>query len=148
MNMFSPFYRYTNKAVVVLLSLLLVVESNAQDKKELRDSLEIASKELSLQPSNIDLRLRKASWNMQLEQWEYAKTEYDYVLSREPNNLTALFFRAFANEKLNRYRFSRLDYENLLAIAPAHFEARLGLALLNQKDKHYTEAFDQMNLLI
>ena len=125
MIMFSPFYRYTNKAVVVLLSLLLAVESNAQDKKELRDSLEIASKELSLQPSNIDLRLRKASWNMQLEQ-----------------------FRAFANEKLNRYRFSRLDYENLLAIAPAHFEARLGLALLNQKDKHYTEAFDQMNLLI
>ena len=31
---------------------------------------------------------------------------------------------------------------------PEHFEAQLGLALLNHKDKHYTEAYNQINHLV
>jgi tetratricopeptide (TPR) repeat protein len=52
------------------------------------------------------------------------------------------------NEKQGRFNFARLDYTNLLKLVPGNFEAQLGLALLNQKDKHYTEAFDEINRLV
>ena len=99
-------------------------------------------------PDSVDLRLKKASLNLQLEQWSYALDEYDLILKYHPYNLAALFYRAYTNEKLHRYKFARLDYENLLTIVPGHFEGQLGLALLNQKDKHYTEALDQINRLV
>lgn len=83
-----------------------------------------------------------------LEQWEYAKNEYDYVLNREPLNIAALYYRAYVNERLGRYNFARLDYQNLLTVVPGNFEAQLGLALLNQKDKHYREAMDGINILV
>ena len=35
-----------------------------------------------------------------------------------------------------------------MKLVPGNFEAQLGLALLNQKDKHYTEAFDEINRLV
>ena len=137
------------KRVLLLIFLTMMTLFNAaQDWKTMKDSLENAVERLAYHPDSIDLRLRKASWNMRLEQWEYAKEEYDYVLSREPMNLSALFFRAYVNEKLHRYHFARLDYQNLLTVVPTNFEGRLGLALLNQKDKHYTEAMDQMHILI
>ncbi|MBR1462765.1 MAG: tetratricopeptide repeat protein [Prevotella sp.] len=137
------------KRVLLLMLLMMMAGINAaQDWKTMKDSLENAVERLAYHPDSIDLRLRKASWNMRLEQWEYAKDEYDYVLSREPMNLSALFFRAYVNEKLHRYHFARLDYQNLLTVVPTNFEGRLGLALLNQKDKHYTEAMDQMHILI
>ena len=69
------------------------------------------------------------------------------VLEQFPDNIAALYFRAYANEKLRRYNFARVDYEALLRIVPEHFEGRLGLALLNHKDKHFTEALDQINQL-
>jgi tetratricopeptide (TPR) repeat protein len=69
------------------------------------------------------------------------------VLRIDPKNPAALYFRAYANEKLRRYHFARLDYEALLQLVPGNFEAQLGLALLNQKDMHYTEAYNQLNLL-
>lgn len=122
--------------------------SSAQDYKALKDSLKQAADRLAYFPDSVDLRLRKASWNMELEQWDAAKAEYDFVLGREPGNLAALYYRAFANEKLKRYNFARLDYQNLLAVDPGNFEGQLGLALLNQKDMHYTEALDQMNRLV
>ena len=96
----------------------------------------------------MDLRLKKAAWNLQLEQWQYAKDEYDRVLSKDQHNIAALYYRAFANQKLGRYNFARLDYEHLLQRVPGHFSALLGLALLNQKDKHHTEALNQINLLV
>ncbi|MCD8281846.1 MAG: tetratricopeptide repeat protein [Prevotella sp.] len=111
------------------------------------DGLASATEALAYRPDSIDLRLRKAGWNVQLEQWEYAKQEYDYVLDREPDNVSALYFRAFVNTKLGRYNFARLDYQNMLAIVPGNFEASLGLALLNQKDRHYTQALDGLNAL-
>lgn len=120
----------------------------AQTLNPFRDSLKVASERLSYYPDSIDLRLRKASWYMQLEEWQSAKNEYDIVLRHNPANVAALYYRAYANERLGRYKFARLDYQNLLVLVPGNFEARLGLALLNEKDKHFTEALDGINQLV
>ncbi len=117
-------------------------------REALRDSLRQAIETLSYHPDSIDLMLKKASWNMQLEQWQYAKDEYDKVLRIDPANVAGLFYRAYANDRLLRYKFARLDYETLLGIVPGNFEAQLGLALVNQKDKHFTEALDGINRLV
>ena len=85
---------------------------------------------------------------MQLGEWQYAKDEYDWVISHQPDNLAARYYRAYANTQLRRYNFARLDYENVLRVVPGNFDARLGLALLNQKDHHYTEAMDGVNMLV
>ena len=132
-----------------LLAFLCVAMSVwAQDKQALRDSLSKAADELAYHPDSTDLRLKKAAWNKELEQWEYTLDEYSRILSRQPECLAALFYRAYAIERLRRYNFARLDYENLLTFVPGNFEALLGLALLNQKDHHYTEAMDQINQLV
>lgn len=137
------------KGRILLLALcLLSLTAFAQDRSALRDSLSAAVDRLGYYPDSTDLRLRKASWNIELGQWQYAKDEYDYVLKREPHNIAALFYRAFVNEKMKRYGFARLDYETLLSVVPGNFEGRLGLALLNQKDHHYTEALDNINILV
>lgn len=114
----------------------------------LRDSLDAVTVELELHPDSVELQLKRAHWNLELEQWEYAKTDYDDVLRRHPGNPAALFYRAFANERLGRNGFARSDYETLLKVIPEHFEARLLLALLNDKDNHRTEAMDQLNQLV
>ncbi len=132
---------------ILLSSLLVCLAASAQPRQAMRDSLTIAMEQLAYHPDSVALRLEKARWNMQLDQWDYAKEEYDYVLKVEPKNVAALYFRAYANTKLNRYNFARLDYETLLTIVPGHYEGQLGLALLNQKDKHYTEALDMLNAL-
>lgn len=118
------------------------------DRQAARDSLKMAVEALSYHPDSIDLRLRKASWNVELEQWDFAKDEYDYVLRNDPHNLTALYYRAFVNVKLHRNGFARLDYENLLKYCPGSFEGQLGLALLNEKDNRRTEALDQINEIL
>ena len=120
----------------------------AQSAQALRDSLKMATEELAYHPDSVDLRLRKASLNLLLEQWSYAKEEYDFILRHEPMNLAALFYRAYTNEKLHRNNFARLDYETMLSIVPGNFDGQLGLTLLNQKDKHYTEALDMANRLV
>ena len=131
------------------LSLLLRLPSLAQeDRKTLRDSLKLAMEQLSYHPDSVDLRLRKAAWNMQLGEWQYAKDEYDWVINHHPDNLAARYYRAYANTQLRRYNFARLDYETVLRVVPGNFAARLGLALLNQKDHHYTEAMDGVNMLV
>ena len=134
---------------VCFFFLFLSLGTMAQDdKKQLRDSLKAATELLAYHTDSIDLRLRKAAWNLQLGQWDYAKNEYDYVINRDPSNLAARYYRAFANEKLKRYNFARLDYEAILMVVPGNFQAQLGLALLNQRDNHFTEAFDQINALV
>lgn len=131
------------------LSLLLRLPSLAQeDRKALRDSLKLAMEQLSYHPDSVDLRLRKAAWNMQLGEWQYAKDEYDWVINHHPDNLAARYYRAYANTQLRRYNFARLDYETVLRVVPGNFDARLGMALLNQKDHHYTEAMDGVNMLV
>lgn len=136
--------------ILIILHMLPIISipSSAQTRQDLHDSLSVAMEELSFHPDSLNLRLRKASWNVMLEQWQYARDEYDYVLRRDPQNIAALFYRAFVNEKQKRYKFARLDYENLLVIVPGNFEAILGLALLNQKDCRYTDAFNQINMLV
>lgn len=133
---------------VISICVLFVQAIRAQDGKTLRDSLAQATETLAYKPDSIDLRLKKVAWNIQLEQWNYAKDDLDKVLFLDKTNIAGLFFRAFVNEKLNRYNFARLDYQNLLMLVPGNFQARLGLALLNEKDKHYTEAYDGINNLI
>ena len=127
---------------------LASLSSIAQERSQLRDSLSKALETLAYHPDSVDLILKKASWNIELGQWQYAKDSYDDVLRLEPYNPAALFFRAYANEKLNRLNFARLDYETLLTIVPGNFEAQLGLALLNFKDKHFTEAMHMANRLV
>ncbi len=116
--------------------------------KALRDSLASATNMLAYHPDSIDLRLKKAAWNIQLEQWLYAKDDLDKVLFLKNTNIAGLYYRAFVNEKLKRYNFARIDYQNLLLLVPGNFQAQLGLALLNEKDSHHTEAYDGLNNLI
>lgn len=140
-----------NKAWTALLVLSMFFHTNnsaAQSKTALRDSLKVATDRMEYAPDSVDLRLRKASFNLQLEQWTYALDEYNYILKRNPTEVSALFHRAYVNGKLHRDNFARLDYESLLAIVPGHFEGQLGLALLNQKTKRYTDALDMANRIV
>ncbi len=128
--------------------LVMPIFGYSQSNSALRDSLAKATDVLAYAPDSIDLRLRKAAWNIQLEQWQYAKDDLDKVLFLNNTNIAGLFYRAYVNEQLKRYNFARLDYQNLLVLVPGNFQAQLGLALLNQKDKHFTEAYDGINSLI
>ena len=134
--------------LIIAVSFVSVVSLSAQSNQALRDSLSKATDLLAYYPDSIDLRLKKTSWNILLEQWNYAKEDLDKILFLEPNNIAGLYYRAFVNEKLGRLSFARLDYEHLLMLVPGNFEGQLGLALLNQKSKHFTEAFDQINSLV
>ena len=131
-----------------MATTLLSMTMQAQTPQDLRDSLSKATDELAYHPDSISLRLKKAGWNIRLQQWEYAKDDLDKVLYQNPKNIAGLFYRAFVNDKLMRFNFARLDYQNLLVLIPGNFEAQLGLSLLNEKDKHYTEAYDGINMLV
>ena len=94
----------------VSLTLIMTVASlpaNAQQRSHLRDSLSKALEALAYHPDSVDLILKKASWNIELGQWQYAKDSYDDVLRLEPYNLAALFFRAYANASRALLRLSR-----------------------------------------
>ena len=136
------------KHILLLWALVIAINASSQTKNPLRDSLDVAEKELALRPDSIDLRLKKARWNVELGEWEYAKNEYDVILRHEPDNLAALYFRAFVNTKLSRYGFARQDYMIVLRQVPNNFEAKLGLALLDDKDNKKTRAFDEINMLV
>ena len=109
------------KHILLLWALVIAINASSQTKNPLRDSLDVAEKELALRPDSIDLRLKKARWNVELGEWEYAKNEYDVILRHEPDNLAALYFRAFVNTKLSRYGFARQDYMNVLRQVPNNF---------------------------
>lgn len=132
------------RIIISLIVLLTTASGYAQSAVSLRDSLNAAEKELELRPDSINLRLKKARWNVELGEWDYAKNEYDLIL-HDPDNLSALYFRAFVNTKLGRYGFARQDYMNVLRQVPNNYEAKLGLALLDDKDKKKTKAFDEIN---
>ena len=125
---------------MAILAAIISFNVGAQTKKELRDSIAVLAREADMHPDSIELRLRKAALNLQLEQWQYAKEEYD--------NATALYFRAFAYERMRRYDLAKADYDKILAHIPGNFEALLAVALLNQKMKRHTEALDQANRLV
>ena len=66
------------------LLTLTTAKVQAQSRETLRDSLRKATDQLDYHPDSIDLRLRKARWNMELEEWATAKSEYDKVLLQRP----------------------------------------------------------------
>ena len=139
---------FLNAAFFFVCLLASIIQAKGQTKEELRASLKQATERLAFHPDSVELRLEKASFNMLLEQYNYAKEEYDYLLQRNPNLFAAHFFRAYANEKMGRYSFARIDYEQAIMLQPDHFEAKLGLAILLNKMKHYTEAMDRINQLL
>ena len=136
------------RSYLLIIALVFATGAEAQSYADLRDSLEVAVSQLRKFPNNINLRLNKASWNMLLEQWDYAKEEYDWILERDPKNVAALYYRAYIYEKQHKYKFARKDYETMLSIVPDHFNGQLGFALLCQKDMRYSEAMDRINILI
>lgn len=136
------------RLLIIVAAMTMMAAANAQSYEQMRDSLEEAADMVRKYPENIDLRLRKASWNMLLQQWEYAKSEYDEVLKRDTSNVAALYYRAYTYERMHRYAFARRDYEKMLKIVPGNFNGQLGLALLNQKDMRYTEAMNIVNHLV
>lgn len=113
-----------------------------------RDSLTAINRQIATSPWSTDLHLRKAAFNLQLKQWQYAIDEYGLVLQRDPRNPAALFYRAYANTHLRRYDLARNDYRDLLADHPHHFEARLSLAVVQQLMGRRQDALDELNQLV
>jgi tetratricopeptide (TPR) repeat protein len=110
-----------------------------------RDSLTHLNRLIADSKWSTDLHQRKATANLQLQQWQYAIDEYDLILQREPHNPAALFYRAYANTHLRRYELARHDYESLLQFVPRHMQARLSLAYVLQLMGKQKDALDQLN---
>ena len=134
----------------LLLSVFIFyqISSAAQSRQEWRDSLETLSASLKKNPDNIDLRLRKAEADIQLERWDYALAEYGRILRADERNLAALFFRAYVHEKQKNYDLAKVDYDAFLAIEPVHLEAHLGLAQVLQKMGRKSDTLDELNRIV
>ena len=120
----------------------------AQTPQEWRDSVSILIEAIRQQPKNIDLRLKKAEANINLQQWEYAIEEYGNVLRIDDRNLATLYFRAFCHTQMRHYDQAKADYESFLAIEPVHLEAHLGLAHVLRKTGRKTETVDELNRIV
>ena len=135
----------------LLFSTFLMIISSAtlaQTGLEWRDSLSALGRAIDRNPRNVELRLRKAAVNLELNQWDYAIEEYGRVLDLDSLNLTALYFRAYANAQQRRYPLAVADYERFLTIVPKHFEAQLGLAMVAKKVSGQVATMDQFNRLV
>ena len=122
--------------------------AHAQTPQEWRDSVSTLIEQIRLHPKNIDLRLKKAEANINLQQWDYAIEEYGRVLRLDERNLAALYFRAYCQGKVHHYDLAKIDYEQFLAIQPQHFEAHLGLAHVLQKMGRKTDTVDELNRIV
>jgi tetratricopeptide (TPR) repeat protein len=137
------------KVMVILFTIhYSLFTASAQSRSEWRDSLETLTSQLKRTPADVDLRLRKAEANINLEQWDYALAEYGKILHADEHNLAALYFRAYVHTQQNHYDLARVDYETFLGLQPRHFEARLGLAHVLQKMGRKTDTIDQLNTLV
>jgi len=132
----------------IFILLLSIAHAKAQTNQEWRDSISTLLEQIRLQPKNIDLRLKKAEANINLQQWDYALDEYSRVLTLDDKNLAALYFRAYCYDKLRHYDLARADYESFIAIQPMHFEAHLGLAHCLQKQGRKQDTHDALNRLV
>ena len=130
------------------MTLIVAVCAQAQAPREWRDSVSYLIEAIRQNPKSIDLRLKKAEANINLQQWEYAVQEYGYVLRLDERNLAALYFRAFCHSQLKHYDLARVDYEAFLTLQPLHFESHLGLAHTLQKLGRQTEALDALNRIV
>lgn len=135
---------------LLLISLLMVIVcANAQTTPlQWRDSVSVLIEAIRQNPKDIDLRLKKAEANINLQQWEYAVEEYGNVLRLDEKNLAALYFRAYCHTQLRHYDLAKVDYESFLAIEPVHMEARLGLAHVLRKMERKTETVDELNRIV
>ena len=68
----------------------MAVCAQAQTPQQWRDSVTTLIEQIRLNPQNIDLRLKKAEANINLQQWDYAISEYGDVLRLDARNLAAL----------------------------------------------------------
>ena len=133
------------RKVVMIAAMFVAMGATAQTPKQWRDSVSVLIEQINLNPNNLELRLKKAEANINLQQYEYARDEYTAVLKKDEKNLAALYFRAFCQTQLRQYSFARADYEAFLAIQPEHLEARLGLAHVLQLLGRKTDAADELN---
>ena len=134
--------------IIFLFSFLIPHFAVAQSRSEWRDSLETLSASLKKDPTNIDLRLRKAEADIQLEQWDYALAEYGRVLRADEKNLAALYFRAYVHERQQHYDLAKADYESFLLIQPIHLEAHLGLTHVLEKMGRKSDTADELNRIV
>ncbi len=133
------------RLVSLVVLPLLADSASGQTPKQWRDSVSVLIEQINMNPNNLELRLKKAEANINLQQYEYARDEYSAVLKKDEKNLAALYFRAFCQTQLRQYSFARADYEAFLAIQPEHLEARLGLAHVLQLLGRKTDAADELN---
>ena len=119
----------------------MAVCAQAQTPQQWRDSVSVLMEQVRLHPSDIDLRLRKAEANINLEQWDYAIAEYGDVLRLDPKNLAALYFRAYCHSRQQHYDLAKVDYETFIQLDPSFLEAHLGLAHTLQKMGRKNDTF-------
>jgi len=135
-------------AAILITFHFSLVTAPAQSRSQWRDSLETLTEQLRRAPADVDLRLRKAEANINLEQWDYALAEYGKILHADEQNLAARYFRAYVHTRQQHYDLARVDYEAFLSLVPLHFEARLGLAHVLQKMGRRSDTTDQLNTLV
>lgn len=147
----SVFSRKAFLSPVFFMSIFLLAPLTASaqlTREQWSDSLRVLSRQIDYNIDSVDLHLKKAAVNIELDQWEYALKEYNDILQGQPYNPAALFYRAYVYDHLRKYPMARVDYEKLLKMFPRHFEARVGLTLVNQKDGKKRDAYDQANRLV
>ncbi|MBQ3908160.1 MAG: tetratricopeptide repeat protein [Bacteroidaceae bacterium] len=125
--------------------LLMAVCAQAQTPQQWRDSVTTLMEQIRMNPDNIDLRLKKAEANINLQQYDYAISEYGDVLRLDEKNLAALYFRAYCHSQKQRYDLAKVDYETFILIDPLQLNAHLGLAHTLQKMGRKADTVDQLN---
>ena len=81
----------------------MAVCAQAQTPQQWRDSVTTLMAQIRQNPQDIDLRLKKAEANINLQQWDYAISEYGDVLRLDARNLAALYFRAYCHTQQHHY---------------------------------------------
>ena len=125
--------------------LLMAFCAQAQTPQQWRDSVSVLMEQIRLHPNDIELRLKKAEANINLEQWDYAISEYGDVLRLDEKNLAALYFRAYCHSRQQHYDLAKVDYETFIQFDPSFLQAHLGLAHTLQKMGRKGETLDQLN---
>ena len=121
---------------------LFVMGSMAQAQQELIDSLSTIENLIAKQPKEVELYLKKAALQTELEQYDKALETYNETLAIMPGNLTALYYRGYVNNQLKRYEAARKDYTAVLLVEPQNLHAMIGLIHTDLADSRNTIAFD------
>lgn len=139
---------YQKRLILAIGTLLLNIGIQAQSNQQWRDSLNAINQLIARSPYSTSLHLRKAAFNLELQQWEFAVDEYKTVLRHDEQNLTALYYRAYAYLHLRRYDLAKNDYNDILLVKPTNLEARLGLAYVYQLMGKRQDALDLLSIVV